>query len=223
MPDVLGIGSALQGAAGIAQLIGGGIQAHRATKSLEGLQSPTYSPNKSILDYYNTALQRYNTNPYNSQQYQNAIQLAGRSTAAGVNALQSRGSAVAGIGRLAALQNQQGLNAGTQAEQQQNQRFSQLGGATQMKAGEDKTAFQINQENPFERKYNLLAAKAAGGNQIMNSGLSNIFGAGESTSQMSLLNKIYGNQGSGGGGNSGRGGFAATGSDGGSNFSLTGD
>ena len=189
--DLTGIGSAVQGVAAIAQTVGGWIQSHRATKKLENLQSPTYNPNKSIMDYYNTALQRYNVNPYQSQQYQNAVQLAGRSTAAGINSLQSRGSAVGGIGRLVALQNQQGLNAGMAAENQQNQRFAALGGATTLKAGEDKMAFNINQQQPYERKANLYAAKAGGGNQIMNSGLSNLYGAASSMSQMAMIKKMY--------------------------------
>ncbi len=183
--------SATQFGIGALQGLIGGISAHKNQKKLEKLQTPTYNQNKSILDYYNTALQRYNINPYQSQQYQNAVQQAGRSTAAGINALQDRGSAVAGIGRLAALQNQQGLNAGVQAEQQQNQRFSQLRGATEMKAGEDRMAFQQNQIAPYEKKYNLLAMKAGANNQTANAGLSNMFGGLNSISQMSMLDKMY--------------------------------
>ncbi len=190
--DLTGIGSAIQGVAGLTQTIGGWIQSHRATKKLENLKSPTYNPNKSILDYYNTALQRYNVNPYQSSQYQNATNQIGRNTASILNNLKGRGGSVAAVGKLASSQNDAAIKAGISAENEQNQRFSQLGGATTLKAGEDDKAFQYNQLMPYRTKANLYAAKAGGGNQIMNSGLSNIFQAGSSLSQMDMLKKMYG-------------------------------
>jgi len=196
-------GAIAQGVGGLAQAIGGGIQAHRAQKQLEKLQSPTYTPNKSIMDYYNKALERYNTNPYQSQQYQYATQRADRNMAAGIGALNSRAAAVGGISRLAALSNDASLQAGVQAEQQQNQRFGQLGQAAGMKAGEDRTAFDYNQMQPFERKYNLLAAKAGGGNQIANAGLSNVFNGLQNVNDYMMVNKAYGDQGTGSGGGGG--------------------
>jgi len=199
-------GAIAQGIGGIAQAIGGGIQAHRAQKQLEKLQSPTYTPNKSIMDYYNKALERYNTNPYQSQQYQYATQRADRNMAAGIGALNSRASAVGGISRLAALNNDASLQAGVQAEQQQNQRFGQLGQAAGMKAGEERTAFDYNQIQPFERKYNLLAAKAGGGNQIANAGMSNIFGGLQNINDYQMINKAYGNNDGTGGSNGNSGG-----------------
>lgn len=196
-------GAIAQGIGGIAQTVIGGIQSHKAQKALERLQSPTYTPNKSIMDYYNKALQRYNTNPYQSQQYQYATQRADRNMAAGIGALNSRASAVGGISRLAALSNDAALQAGVQAEQQQNQRFGQLGQAAGMKAGEERTGFEYNQVQPFERKYNLLAAKAGGGNQIANAGLSNVFNGLQNVNDYMMVNKAYGNQDMGGGGGNG--------------------
>lgn len=196
MPVIGAIGAV----AGLAQTIAGGIRAHRAEKKIEGMKSPTYTPSKSIMDYYNTALQRYNVNPYQSQQYQYAQQLAGRNMAAGVNALQSRASAVGGISRLAALSNEQGLKAGVQAEQEQSRRFAQLGAAAGEKAQEERTAYQYNQLAPYERQYNLLAMKAAGGAQTANAGISNLFGGLQNMGNAAMLNKMYSDGGNSGGG-----------------------
>jgi len=190
--DLTGIGSAIQGVAGLAQTVGGWIQQGKATKKLEKLQSPTYNQNKSILDYYNTALNRYGVSPTDSAMYKRQSRDIERGVSQGISSLQDRRSGIAGTSSILRAANDAKLNANVAAEEQKNQRFSELGGATQLKAGEDDKAFQINQFMPFERKYNLLAAKASGGNQIMNSGLSNIFGAGQSLSQMNMLKNQYG-------------------------------
>lgn len=195
--DLLGLGSAIQGLAGLGQTIGGAIQAHRATKKLENLQSPTYTPNSSILDYYNKALSRYGVDPTDSAMYKRNQLGLQRNMATGISALQDRHSALGGITKLVQAGNDASLNSQVAAENERNQRFGALGTATGMKAGEDAKAFQINQQDPYERKYNLLAAKASGGNQILNSGLSNIFGAGSSLSQMAMLKKMYGKNGNG--------------------------
>ncbi len=185
------VGAVAQTALGIGQAIGGAIRTHRAEKQLENLKSPTYNQSKSILDYYNQAMQRYNTNPYQSQQYQYAQQQADRSQAAGVNALQSRGSAVGGISRLSALRNDASLRAGVNAEQEQNQRFGQLGQAAELKTNEGDKAFQYNQLAPYQAKYNLLAMKAGGGAQTTNAGIKNAFGGLQNASDYQMLNQEY--------------------------------
>lgn len=177
---------------GLAQSIIGGIKAHKAEKKLDQLQTPTYGGSESIRDYYSKALQRFNTNPYQSQQYQMATQQADRSQAAGLNALQGRGSAVAGVGRLSALRNDAGLKAGVTAEQQQNQRFGELGQASGMLTDDQLRQFQQNQIAPYEKKYNLLSMKAGAGNEMMNAGLSNIFGGIGAAQDQRNIDKIYG-------------------------------
>jgi hypothetical protein len=157
----------VQGIGGIAQSIFGGGQAKRAQEQLEGMVK-AYKPNQSILDYYNKAAQRYNVDPYSSASYRMQSQNAGRNLATGINALQDRRSAMAGVSNLVQASNDANLKAVAQAEQDQARNLSQLGQATAMKAQED--------FKPFEMKYNLLSMKAGGGNQIMNAGLSNIFG-----------------------------------------------
>lgn len=190
MPVTAGIA---QAGIGLIQGIGGLFQAKKARKQLERLNSPTYAPNQGISDYYKTALNRYQTNPYASQGYTVAQQNAGRNLSAGLGALNDRRGGIAGISRLSAINNDAMLKAGVAAENQQNQRFGQLGGATQMKAADDKYAFQTNQLMPYQQKYNMLAGKAAGGNQIMNSGIQNVFGGLGSMGEASMFKSIYGN------------------------------
>jgi len=199
----LGIGSAgilpgIQAGAGLVQSILGGIKANKAQKQLEGLQTPTYGGSKPLSSYYNTALQRYNVNPYQSQQYQYSNQQADRSQAAGIGSLQDRRSAVGGISRLAALRNDAGLRSGIAAENEQNQRFGQLGAAAGMKTQDELRQFQYNQVAPYEKKYNLLAMKAGGANQMANAGFQNIFGGLSSASMIgtdAYLNPQNTNQG----------------------------
>lgn len=177
---------------GAAQSLIGGINARKAQRELERMQSPVYKQNKGILDFYDKALQRYQTPATESSFYKKQMQDIGRGTAQGISALTDRGSAVGGISRLIQGQNDATLNANVAAEQMRDQRFSELGGATQMKAGEDRLAYQYNELAPFERSYNLKAMKAAGNNQTTNAGISNIFGGLNSIGQFDMIKKMYG-------------------------------
>lgn len=184
-------GAIIQGGLGAIQAVAGGIRAKKSEKALEKMQSPTYQQNPSIMDYYNKALTRYNVNPYESSMYKQQMQGANRNLATGIGALQDRRSGLAGVSQLVGLTNDSALKANVAAENEQSRRFGQLGGATSMKAGEDRMAFNVNQVQPFERKYNLMAAKASGGNKVMGAGLSNIFGAGQSFDQRNQLKDYY--------------------------------
>lgn len=175
-------GAIAQGVIGGIQAIGGAIQQHRANKQLEKMIA-AYQPNRSIMEYYDKALQKYNTNPYTSRQYNYTAEKIGASTAQGINAFQDRRSANANISTLIQNQNDALTKAGIAAEDQSNQALGRLGQATAMKAQEEKY--------PFELKYNQLSSKAGGGAQIMNAGLSNIFGGTQSLSERDLLKKYY--------------------------------
>lgn len=181
--DPISIGtSATQGIVGGIQAI---IGAHKAKKAQRQMNQmiDSYKPNESIMDYYNKALNRYNSNPYQSTEYQMNMRNADRTTATGLNALGDRRSAVGGVSRLAALQNDASINAGAQAESEQGQRLAQLGQATAMKVPEDKYK--------FEAKYNLLGQKAGAANQTANAGISNIFGGLGSIQDYAMINKMY--------------------------------
>lgn len=185
-------GSIGQTAVGLAQTIGGWVQQRKATKQLEKLQSPTYTQNQSVMDLYSKALQRYNANPTDSAMYKRQMNNIGRGTNTGLNALQSRRSALGGISSLIRGQNDATLNAEVSAEGERSRRFGELGSITGMKQGEDQMAFQINQQQPYERKFNLLAQKAGGGNQVMNSGIANVAGGLQSYDGYKQLKKLYG-------------------------------
>jgi hypothetical protein len=177
--------------AGVAQGIFGAIQAGKAQKQLNKLQAPQYKQNQSIMDFYNEALKRYNVSPTDSAMYKRQMQGVDRNVAAGLNSLQDRRSGIAGVSSILRAGNDAALNANVAAEAERSNRFGQLGSAAGMKAGEDDKAFQFNQYMPFERKYNLLSQKAGGGNQIMNAGISNIFGGLQGWNQMNMIDKMY--------------------------------
>lgn len=128
-------------------------------------QSPLYGGSKPISEYYQTALNRYKENPYQSQQYQVGARNIQRSTAQGIGALQDRRSALGGISRLAQGQADALTNLGVSAEGQRNARFGQLGAATQMKNADLMQQFQINQQDPYLRKFGLQQSKVQAANQ----------------------------------------------------------
>ncbi len=164
----------------------------KATKELEKMHSPTYTANKGILDYYNKSLAKYNVNPYNTDLYRMQEKMSGRNLASGLSSLQSRGQALAGVNDLVSRSNDSMLKAGAEAEGLQRQDLSRLGNAASMKATEENNEFNVNKMQPFERKYNLKAAKAGGGVDVMNSGISNIFSAGNTYQQGRYIDKTYG-------------------------------
>jgi hypothetical protein len=164
---------------GLLQMGIGFFGGRRARKALEGLQSPTYTPAKSISDYYTEAKQRYNQSPYASTLYNTQMQSIGRNTAQGIAGLQSRRQGIGGISALIQGQNDATLKAAGAAEQQREQRFGQYGQASGAMAGEERQAFNINKMMPYERRYNMLAQKAQGYNQMFNAGLQNVYGAGQ--------------------------------------------
>lgn len=183
----------IQAGAGLLQSILGGNRAKKAQRQLEKLESPTYTLNKGILDYYNTALDRYNVSPTDSAMYKRNANNILRSGATGLRALQDKRSAIGGVSSIVRAMNDATLNNEVAAEEQRNQRFGQLGTATGMKANEDDKAFTINQMQPFERKYNILAAKVGAANQTTNTGISNIFNGLQGAANYQLAKDIYGN------------------------------
>lgn len=200
MPVTLG---AIQAGAGLVQGIAGFFGGRKAQKELERTPTPTYTPSKSILDLYNEAKNRYSANPYQSSMYKLQSQQIQRGTAQGLGALGDRRMALGGVNSLIQGQNDAMLKAAAAAEQEQSQRFGQLGQAAGMKAGEDHRMFQYNQLMPYEKKMSLLGAKASGMNQLMNAGLSNVFGGIQGMGQAKMLGQAYGGGSGGGNGMSG--------------------
>lgn len=179
---------AIQAGAGLAQTIFGGGRARRAQRELEQMQTPVYQGSQSIQDYYNKALSRYSVNPYNSSLYTQQMRNIDRGQARGISALQDRRSG-ADVANLVQASNDASLNTAVAAEQQQGANLAQLGGAASALTEDKRTQFNINQMLPFERKSQLLGMKASGGNQIMNAGLSNLFGGIGGLSNAGIFDK----------------------------------
>lgn len=190
-------GAIAQVGGGLIQSIIGGIGAKKRQRELEKFNAtaPKYQANQGIMDYYNQALARYNVNPTESALYKRQMQGIDRNVSNSINALQDRRSATAGASSLLRAANDARLDANVAAEQQRDQRFSQLGGAAEAKAGEERTAFDVNQMQPFERKFNLLAQRAGAANQLANTGISNAFGG---LQNLSMIDAMRGSSGKGG-------------------------
>lgn len=170
-----------QAALGLGQMIFSGQR--KAQKNLEK-HLDSYKPNESIMDYYSKALNKYNANPYTSNMYNMQTRQAQRNLATGINSLQDRRSALAGVGSLVQGANDASLRAAAAAEQDQSQDLAQLGQATHMKDREDKYK--------FEAKYNLLSQKAGAANQTVNAGISNLFGGAGSIVDYAMVDRMYG-------------------------------
>jgi hypothetical protein len=168
--------AAAQAAYGVGQSIFGGIARNKALKKIESLQTPTYTPNRGIGDFYQTALNRFNVDPFQSAEYKLAQTHADRASSNSINSMQDRRAALASISGIAAANNDAMLRANAAATNEQNQRFGVLGNATNMQASEDQKAFQFNKIAPYEKQYNLLANKASAASNTINSGAQNIFG-----------------------------------------------
>lgn len=189
--------AAAVGAVGLGTSIYGDIKAHNAQKKLENAKSPTYTPSQSIADYYQKALQRYSVNPYQSAAYQQQLQNVQQSQANSLNSLQGRREGLAGVGAITANSNNAILGATGAADQRQAQALGQLGEAAGAQTGQQQTAFNINQQQPFERNYNLLAMKAAGANQVANAGEQTALSGAQGFGQNLALRNYLQSQGAG--------------------------
>lgn len=152
-------------------------KAKKAERSLEESlkNTPQYKPNQSILNYYQQALNKYNTNPSDTREYKLASQDIKQGTVQGLKALQDRRSGLAGVPTLIGNQNNSLLNAAVRSEQEKARQFGVLGQATGMKAGEDKAAFQQNEMYPFESRYNLMSMNAAGNRESQRNSTQNAY------------------------------------------------
>ena len=156
-----------------AQFVGGAAQLlfsgkRRKEKDLENYAN-SYQPNASILDVYNKAYNRYSTNPYQSQFYQNAQNQIQRNLATGISSTGDRRGGLATIGALTQGADDANAKAGVTAENMQGQQLGQLEQATRMKAAED--------TKKYDMIYNLKALKAGAANQQQAAGEQNMFGA----------------------------------------------
>lgn len=173
----------------IAKGIFGGIQSifsgrGAAEKELEKYAN-SYKISPGILDYYNKALARYSSNPYNSQYYQNQSNQINRNMASGVNAAQDRRSALSAITNLNQQANDSYAKAGVNAENMQGQQLAQLGQATGMK--------NQAEQKKFDMLYNLKAMKAGQAATRENQGYQNMYSGLTDATKLFALNGSGGN------------------------------
>lgn len=166
-----GIAAGTQALLGGAQALTSG--ASKREKELDNYakRSPFYQGNKGIESYYKEALNRYQESPYQSAAFQQAAKSAQRASAGGLRALQERRGAIGGVGRLAGIEGDTMGRAIGAAEANRNQRFGQLGQATQMQQGEERFKFDVNQMTPYNRNLQLRQFKAQSANDRRNAGL----------------------------------------------------
>lgn len=167
--------SGVQALGGLGQMIFSGRK--KAERELNALQVPTAQGSRSISNFYNEALGRYNVSPTDSAMYRRQQQNINRGLATGLNSLRGRGSALAGAGRLFGGASDAYLNAEVAAENERNRRFSQLGQAAGMQTEDERRLFEINQMMPFQRKDRLAQMKLAAANARFDAGMSNLAGA----------------------------------------------
>lgn len=137
----------------------------------QAANSPLKKESKSVNDYYQEALNRYNESPYQSAAYQQSMQNARRTTASGLSALQDRRSAIGGITKLGGMEKGASQGAVAQAEQMKAQKFNQLGQAAQMKKRSEDDLFDTNVMTPYQRKLQLEQMKGAAAGERYNAGM----------------------------------------------------
>lgn len=166
----IGAGVAL---GGVQMATSGKGKAQRALEA-QANNSPMMTGNKGISDYYEQQKARANANPYASASYLNSINNINLSTASGLAALQGRGAAIGGVGRLGAMSNQAKGNAISQAENQSNAAQARYGQAAGMAAADQKAVWNNNVLDPYQRKLQLAQMKAKAANDQFNNGMSMI-------------------------------------------------
>lgn len=178
-------GAIAEGALGLGQFIAGAIQRRKGEKEAK-TQIAKLGPDQGILNYYNTALQRAGVSPTDTAMYKRQmqnIQRAGATALAGAGGARSRMGAASSIARSLS---DSALATEVAGEQEQARRFGVLGSAAQIAAAEKR--------RPEELKLQMALQKAAGGSQIANVGMSNIFGGLQSSATQNLYRDIYGDE-----------------------------
>ena len=159
----------------------GGIQAltsgrGAAEKDFENFakKRPLAKASPTLENYYQKTLSAANENPYQSAQYMISRQEADRRLASGLGALQQRGGAISGISKLDLMRTDAQNQAIRNAENLRGQNLNRLGQATQMKVGQDKYLYDVNQATPFNTMLGIKQMKSAAANERFNAGLNMI-------------------------------------------------
>lgn len=178
--DPATLSAIIQGVGGAAQTIGGIVQRGRAEKDATNIIKGM-KPDEGILGLYNEGFQRYYRSPRETGLYKSQIKNINRALATGIGSLQKGGSKSILGGTSSAIRSAADASLAPEvaAEQLKERRFGALLPLAQMRAAEIR--------RPQEMNLQRLLQKAAGGTQIANTGMSNIFNAMQSYAS----NKLY--------------------------------
>jgi hypothetical protein len=172
-----GIGLAL----GLAQFIGGKIQEKKARKETEKFLTnmPKELEDQGIMGYLSQSQQRAAASPTSMAFYKRFNQATDRDAASNIRNLQNlgRGAAIAGTSTLSRNIADARLKAEEAGERFADQRFAQLGGATQMGAAEKRRIFDLNQRQPWRTRLGMAMQRAGAGGDVANLGAQNMMRA----------------------------------------------
>ena len=162
----------------LGQILTAGTRKKEQALEEQAANAPKFGGSSALDQYYQQSLQQAMTPAAQSAMYKQQQNLINRNLASGI--------AATNLGRRGGQGAIQGLVQGSTdaatralagAEQQKEQRFARLGQVTAQKAAEDVRKFQINQMQPWETKYNLLAARAAAAARQKQAGFQNLMGS----------------------------------------------
>lgn len=168
------------------QAVGGIAQMFAGARTLKKLKRPSYE----IPQDFNTNVglaQNIKTMGMPKSEYQSAFQNIQRNQTAGINALQDRRSALAGIGSIVQRSNDASLNLDATAAKIANQNM--LAG-TQMEMGaRQQLASQKLARQEWE-KFQPYQQKLAQGQGMLGAGMQNAFGALQTYGNLSMMEKM---------------------------------
>jgi len=159
--------------------IGAAAKRKKREKELDALaaNSPIYKPSKSIQSYYQEAKNRYQESPYQSPEYQAGLKNINQASAEAVFGAQRLGAGIGGVSKIAGNKTNALENLALGIGGRRDQRFRELGQASQAMLGEERMAFDINKQTPYNRKFGLGQYKAQAENERYNRAVAGTFNA----------------------------------------------
>jgi len=179
------ISSGLGVLGGLGQILTAGTKKKEKALEEQANKAPKYAGSQEIGQYYKMAQQQANTAAQQSALFKQNQQLQQRNLASGLAASNTTMGGQGLVSKLVQGANDASMKNLASAESQKERRMGALGQASQLMSADKMKQFQINQQQPWETKYNLLAAKAAQAAQQKQAGWSNIAGAAQ-TGAMAL-------------------------------------
>lgn len=159
---------------GTAQMISANKGRRRAELEAKAQNSPIYKPSKSIQSQYQEAKNRYMESPYQSQEYLQGMKNINQASAEGIFGAQRLRGGIGGMSKISGTKANALQNLAIGVGSRKDQRFRDLGQASQAMAGEEKMEFDINKQTPYNRDLQLAQWKAQSAADAEQAGLSTI-------------------------------------------------